>query len=324
MVYTGRKVSVGIAKEGTRGTASAPTLYYAHVDFQPQDKVDYKDNEGVIWTLAKTHKKEIVQQYSEIPLKGILWSESVGYFMLALLWSVTSAETAVGSGAYQHDFTMLNNNIHPTFTITEKNGVEGLAYALGAIDKLNLTFQQGDYINLESNWKAKLSQTMALTPSYSEETEFTARQIDIFFANDIAGLAGATAICAEGWNLELIKEIEQIFCLWSLDPKDVITKVIDAQVSLTIRHNSDVYTQYMKNGTTKAMRIRITDTNKVIWTNGDNPTIEIDLPKVSFDDVVKEGGRDDIIKQNLTISGLFDVTTSSLVTWKVINSTNVY
>lgn len=322
MLYTGRKVSVGIAKEGTRGLATVPSLYYAHVDFQPQDRVEYKENEGVIGTLAQTHKKEIVQKYSEIPLKGTVWLESIGYFFLALLGSVSSAETA-GTGAYQHDFSLLNDNIHPSFTLTEKNGVEGLAYSLWSMEKLAFDFQQGAYVMLDSNWKAKISETMALTPSYSEEKEFLAREIQIFFADDLAGLDSADEVCIESGSIELTKQIEQIFCLGDIAPKDVIFKALDLQANLTIRHTATTYSDYQKNGTNKAMRIRMIDPNTTIGVS-DNPTIEIDVPKVSFDDVVKEGGRDDIIKQNITISGLFDLTTSKLVTGKVINTTNTY
>lgn len=323
MVYTGRKVSVGIWKETVRGTAVAPSLYYAHLDFTPQDKVEYKENEASIGVLGKVYEKQVVKKYSEIPLTGILGSESAWYFFLAMLGQVSSAETAE-TGAYQHDFSLLNSNSHPTFTIVEKNDVEGLAYPLGWIEKLGLAFEQWDYVNLDSSWKANLSETMALTPTYSEETKFLARQIEVFIEDDIASLDGGTAVCVESGNLEITKEIEQIFCLGDIAPKDLITKVLDAQINLTVRHNSTDYSDYQKNGTEKALRVRISDPNTTIWNGADIPVIELDFPKVVFDEVVKEGWKDDIIKQNLTISGLFDLTSSELVTTKIVNLTNTY
>lgn len=123
--------------------------------------------------------------------------------------------------------------------------------------------------------------------------------------------------------MELIKEIEQVFCLGQVEPNDVFVKLIDFQSSLTIRHKDTTFSDYYKNGTRKAMRIRMKNTAVTIGVS-DNPTIDIDLPQVSFDDVVREGGRDDIIKQNITVSGLFDLSSGSLVTAKVINTTNVY
>lgn len=320
--YTGRKVAVGIWKETTRGTAVAPAIYYAHTEFNPQDKVEYVEHEGVIGTLAKTHKKEVAQKYAESPLKGLIGVDSVGFFLLALLWSVASAETSWG-GAYEHNFTLLNDNIHPTFTLVEKNGVEGLAYPMSAIEKLSIDFAQGKFIEIDSSWKSKFSIPMTLTPNYIDEENFLARQVEVSFADDVAGLDGATPICVESGNLELSKEIEQVFCLWEIEPQEVLVKAVDFQGSLTITHKDNTFTGYYKNGTRKAMRIKMINPNKTIGTE-DKPTIIFDIPQVSFDDVVKEGGKDDIIKQNITVSGLFDINSGNLITGKVINTTNTY
>lgn len=320
--YTGRKVAVWINKETTRGTAVAPAIYYAHTEFSPQNKVEYVEHEGVIGTLAKSHKKEVAQKYAEEPLKGLVWVESIGFFLLAMLWSVASAETS-GGGAYEHNFTLLNENIHPTFTLVEKNGVEGLAYPMSAIEKLAIDFSQGKFLELDSSWKSKFSVPMALTPSYSDEENFMARQVEVYIADDIAGLDNATPICVESGNIEFSKEIEQVFCLWEIEPQEVLVKAIDFQGSLTIMHKDTTFTDYYKNSTKKAMRIKIINPNKTIGTE-DKPTIIFDIPQVSFDDVVKEGGKDDIIKQNITVSGLFDINSGNLITGKVINTTNTY
>lgn len=236
--------------------------------------------------------------------------------------SVTSAETT-GTGAYEHNFALLNENLHPTFTLSEKNGVEALAYTLASIENLKLDFAQGNFVMLDTSWKAKIGVATTLTPSYSEEEEFTARQVQVFFADDLAGLDSATAICVESGGLELIKEIEQVYCLGEVEPKEVITKMIDLQSSLTVRHKDNTFSTYQKNGTQKAMRIRMINTGVTIGVS-DNPTIDIDVPQVKFNDVVKEGGRDDIVKQNITVSGLFDLSEGIIAKGKVINTTNVY
>lgn len=321
-VHTGRKVNVGIGIESTRGTKVAPARYYSHTDFQPQDRVEYKEHEGNVGTLAKTFKKEIARKYSEIPLKGVAGIESLGFFLYAMFGTVSSAETS-GGGAYQHDFTMNESNLQKTLTISEKNGVESLAYAMCAIEKLSFDLQQDSYVTLDSNFKGKHSENATFTPAYSDEFDFMGRNIEIFFADNEAGLDGATAICVESGTIELMKQIEQVFCLWEVEPKDVVTILMDLQSNLTIRHKDNTFSEYYKNGTKKAMRIRMSDANTTIGTE-DNPTLDIDVPQVSFDDVIKEGGKDDIRRQNITISGLFDLSASALVKAKLLNTTATY
>ena len=299
-VYTGRKVAIGLAPESTRGTKAAPVLYYMHTSFKPQNKVEYKESGGMVGTLAKNHKKSIISEMAELPIKWNVGIESIGYFLLAMLGSVTSAETT-GTGAYKHTFNFLNDNISPTFTVSENNGVESLAYPLASIEKLAFDFKQDDFIKLDSTWKSRKAEDTALTVSYTDEQEFTGREVSVYFADTLAGLDGATAICVESGSMELVKEVEQVFCLGGLWPKDVITKNIDFQSSLTIRHKDKVFTQYNEDSTHKAMRIRIKDSNTTIGVS-DNPTIDIDVAKVTFDDVVKEWEGDDIARQNITIS----------------------
>lgn len=67
-IYTGRKVSAGMAKEDPRGTPETPALYFSHTKFDVQEKIEYKEHEGVKGTLAKSHKKEIVRKRSDIAL----------------------------------------------------------------------------------------------------------------------------------------------------------------------------------------------------------------------------------------------------------------
>lgn len=57
-----------MAKEDPRGTPETPALYFSHTKFDVQEKIEYKEHEGVKGTLAKSHKKEIVRKRSDIAL----------------------------------------------------------------------------------------------------------------------------------------------------------------------------------------------------------------------------------------------------------------
>lgn len=323
MVYSWRKISVWIGKEATRGTAVAPSMYYAHTNFQPQDKVEYVEDSSVMGVMAKVYDKDTTNKYAELPIWGYVGTESIGYFLFALFGQSTSAEIAPSSGVYTHDFSLNNNNIHPTFTLVEKNGVEGLAYPLSAIQSLKVNFSQWEYVWLDSTWLSRISETMSLTPTYTDEKKFKSRQVEIFEAENLAGLDSAASICVESWSLEFSKEIEQLFCLWDIAPKEVVFKVFDVVGSLTIKHTNNTFSNYQKNGTKRALRIKITDTDTSIGGTY-NSSIIFDLPKVSFTDVIKEWGADDVIRQNISISGLYDLTSNTSVNCKLTNITNTY
>lgn len=99
--------------------------------------------------------------------------------------------------------------------------------------------------------------------------------------------------------------------------------MLDLQGNLTIRHKDNTFTQYYDNGTVKAMRVRMKDSTKTIGVS-DVPSLDIDVPKVKFDGVVKDGGRDDVIRQNITVSSLVDLENPAFIKGTLTNTTNAY
>lgn len=198
-----------------------------------------------------------------------------------------------------------------------------MAYPLCSLEKLTLDIKQDAFVMLDSSWQGKSPEAMSLTPSYFEETDFTGRKLEIYFADNLAGLDAATEICVESGSVEATKEIEQVYCVGELDPKETTVNNVDLQLALTVRHINNTYSTNFRDGVRKAMRIRMIDENVTIGTT-QHPTIEIDVAEVLFENVVTEGGKDDVIRQNLTLSSLFDLNSATLFKAKMINTTNTY
>lgn len=108
---------------------------------------------------------------------------------------------------------MSNDNLQKTLTISEKNGVESLAYSMCACEKFTLDFAQDNFVKVDMSFKGAHSESATLTPSYSDEVDFVGRHLEVFFADNLAGLDSATAICVETGSIEITKQIEQLFCL---------------------------------------------------------------------------------------------------------------
>ena len=75
----------------------------------------------------------------------------------------------------------------------------------------------------------------------------------------------------------------------------------------------------MLDGTEKAMEIEIKDSN-VDLGGGVNPALAFTLAKVSFDEVAKSQGNDEIIKTAITFKALYSQTDTKMIE-AVLNNT---
>lgn len=71
------------------------------------------------------------------------------------------------------------------------------------------------------------------------------------------------------------------------------------------------------------MRIEIIDTGVTIGAS-DNPTVRIDLAKVSFEMPEDEAGVDDVVRESIAFTAHYDIANSKDIDIKVINTKSSY
>lgn len=323
MTHIWRLEGYGIAKESTRGTAVDPSIWVQQTEANFEWAVENVQDESALWVLMTTSESERVKQYAEWEIGGILSVKSVWYFLLSLLGSVSSAETA-GTWAYQHDFSMNNTNSKQSLTISKKTPIGWERFALAMVESLWISANIWEAVMMKAWLRAKAWATASLTKTYAADNKLYAKNVTIKLADTVAWLDGASAICIESVELNLTQELEDGFCFTSwVDLWDIFNKGFSIDWTFTKLKQDTTYEDYVKNGTVKAMRIQIIDTSTTIWVS-DNPTFTVDIAKVTFEDHESDGGLNDIMRENLTIKWHYDLANSSDIDIKVINEQSSY
>jgi hypothetical protein len=132
-------------------------------------------------------------------------------------WTATAGVTATAA-AKGHFFERANTNNHQTFTLYDDDPVAAAKAVYSMINTFEISTEVGDYAKFTAEFRGKqMESTSGLSPSYSDENPFLAKDAFVYFAANEAGLNAATAQCMQNFRLAINKNLTDIQCFGSQD-----------------------------------------------------------------------------------------------------------
>lgn len=322
-MYIWRKINVWFWKETIRGTAVAVSQWIPKTNFSFEDKVEKVIDTSSLWIIAWNSESYITKKWSEWDVEMNLWVESIALPLLSLLWSVVSIET-VGGDAYEHIFSLTNSNSHPSITMWIKEDWVSKSFPLCMIESMTISAAVGWFCIVSLTYKWKASATAIHTVNYWIDYKLLAKSWIFKLASNLAGLDAASGVCIESFEITISKNLEEVFCLWSLEPKDITNKQITIEWSFVAKFENEAqYKDTTFSDDTKALRLQLIDTTKTIWVS-DHPSFTLDLPKAAFTEWEKSWSNDEILTQTITFNWLYSVVDDLFIEVSLINETASY
>ena len=318
--YIGRKINVWFAKESTRGTAVAPTIYAPKASLDFEEKSEKVIDESSIGVIEDSFDGHVVKQYAEWNFECNVYANLIWYLLLNVFGSVSSASK---NGAYEHEFTVDESNQHTSLTIGIADDTQDKEFPLAMLNSLELNCEVWDFAKATASFKSKKGTNATLTPSYSEDYAMLAKHVQIFLADDLAWLDSATAINATSVSLTINKNLEDVDVLWSIEPNDFCNTFFSVEGSLEMLWDDATYKTMFMDGDKKAMRIKIIDTNNTIGTS-QNPTLTIDLASIIMNEFAKTQDNNALVRQSINFKALYSMTESSMISAKLLNTKSSY
>lgn len=322
MKYIWRKIKVGFWKETIRWVVIAPTQWFAKTNLEFDEKVESVNDEWSIWQISDTLDNYNVKRWGEGWIDGNLWIESIWLPLLSLLWEVTSTET-IWWGAYNHLYSLSNNNSHPSLTITIEEDNHSYAYPLSMIESLTITANVWEIANVSITFKSKKWETTVNTVTHEVDYYLLARHFTFITAENYVDLDSWTPICVKGFSITFSKNLFDDYCNWSIEPVDFLNQQFWIEFTLDFDYDNETYKNYALDWIKRAVRILMVDTDKIIW-NSDNPTLKIDLAKVWFTDWSRSKSNDEIVNQTLTWKSHYSQADSLNIEVELTNETISY
>lgn len=318
--FIGRLINVGFGIESTTGTAVAVQNFQPKTNITFDEKLETIQDESSVNSIVDSQGTEIVKRWAEGDVEGYVSANSIWYLMLATLWAV--ATTDEGGGVYEHIFSLLNSNSHPSLTIGTNDPVSGdYAFAGAMVESLRIGAEEGGFATFTATLKAKPGASGSHTVTYTADDNFLARHSIFKIADNQSWLSTASAICLKSFEINISKNLEDDFCLGSQTPTGFINKQFTVDGSFTAHYTNETYKDIVLDGDQKAIRFQLVDTTKDIG-GTNNPTLTIDLYQAGFTEWSKTQGNDEVVAQTITFKG--SVLAGDSIVATLLNNTAQY
>lgn len=267
--FIGRQQSVGIGRESTRGTIVAPTIWLPKTNFNVEDTVVKARVAGSYGNIYGGDDALV----ASINAKGDLEFEAQDNALALILYSVFGGlSSASFNSAYKHTLTIANSVQHQSLSLHMNDPIGAaasptntVAYPRAMIDEFELSSRQGDLVMCRASFLAGGHKDWTRqSATFSAQNKFTSKHVSIKIAADTSGLAAASKINVQELTLTIKKNTILENSLGTVQPVDILNRKIEISGKIVLTYADRTYRDYMVNGTKKAMRIAIVNSDVTI------------------------------------------------------------
>lgn len=310
--YIGRLVNVGVAREATRGTAVAASMWLPKAVVAFFDRAIRHQSKLNYGSIAEGADAPKIMEWAEGTLEGDVFDKSFGYILYAAFGTLNT--TGPSSGAYTHTFSLENDNQHDSLTLTLSDPDRSDRYSLCMLDKVTLTFVTDDVVTYSADFKGRTGRQIATpTVRYTAENKFLGRHVTIKTASAASGLAAASALTVKSVKLTIAKNVALNNVLGTVWPDDIINQKIEITGTIELDLDDQTYRQYLLDASYKALRIAVTNSDIAIPGGSTNPSFTLDLARVTWDAWEPARPNDAIVTQKINFRALWDATNQELI-----------
>lgn len=316
----GRRISLGIAKEATRGTAeTAATFYFPLLSKSYDEQIEQAVDESSIAVIEDSIGAKIVKKFAKGDFEGNIGDKSFGLLLYSLLGTVSSALKGGESVVYEHTYSIEQSAQHKSLTMfVDDPAVQDYKYPLGMVESIEINAEKGKFVTFKIGVRSKKGATATLTPSFTAENNFLAQHAVFKIATNLAGLDAASPVSIKKINLKFTPKLEDDDVLGSVEPNDINNTEFSVEGSAELTFEDATFITALTGDTAKAMRLDLTNSDVTIGTSS-NPRLKIDLASVKFSEVARKMDNKDIVTQAVKFKAFYSITDSKLLTIVLTN-----
>jgi hypothetical protein len=315
--FVGRRGSLGVALEATRGVAVAPAMWIPFVTMSFFDRVEGVVEEQGMGNIADSDSFYVTMRKGEGELETQLYDKLIPYILSSLLGAVP---VTTGSNPYTHTFTLSSTNQAKSLTLYWKDPDRSYVFPLAVVDSFQMTVEPNGIVNYTIGFKSKgaddyTSQTSDFT---SLGSKFLHQHLNFKLAANTASLSAATAISLKALELNINRNAIHDEVIGTAEPEDVLSQEISVEGNIGLNLEDDTYRNYMLNNTYRAMQIQLNQSASSQFT--------LQFPRVSFSEWEPDPDIKKIATQKINFKGHYDSANAAAIisTATVINAKTSY
>jgi len=315
--YVGRRGSLGVARETTRGAAATPTYSIPYNSISFDDKAVLVDQTSAFGRIEDADSTYVTKKYGEGEFEYDLEDKAIGTILCGV---AGAAPTSTGPTNFTHVYTLQNTNQHASLSLLVQDPNLKRMFRLAMVDKFTIKVDPEGIVKSTCSFRSAGGQDWAtVAPVYTSlGNKFIHSMLDFKIADATTDLAAASEINLKNLEFSITKNVEDWQDLGTATPSDILNKQLTVEGSFEIGFNDATYKDYMLGASTKAMEIK--------FTYGANNSLDIQMPKVRFMNWEPNKGLDDIATEKIEFKALYDTANAvaSISTLTLANQTASY
>lgn len=319
----GSTIEVKVSRETVRGTAANTGKWVPKAEFTYNDRAEYIREEASYGNIHAVMDGDVSKRMADGNLSSPVYSENVGYVLGAAFGSFPNP-SSLGDGVYSHTFVPANNAQHQTLTIQRKDANEHLQFALSSVQSVEFNFQNDEYVSYSAELLGKSGTTTSGASTYTVESKFRPQDVTVTIANTVAGLGAGTVVATEDLTLTIEKNVEDYQVLGSVELNDIHNNRFEYSGSMTILWNALTFKQLFTEGDKQAFRIRVENLSETVGSASANPSLTLTIVPSLIEEWALEEGNDEVVRQTVGFTGVYDVATGNSINAVLINETASY
>ena len=305
-MWIGRRQSVGIGIESSRGTAVAASYWLNIMAFSFSDKPIRALSEASYGGIWAGDQAPLVLNNAEGSFDFEIGDASFG----AILYAIFGSKSVSGpsdTSAYTHTFTLSNSNQHPSLSVRTIDPIGDLLFKMTMIDKFTMNVEKDKIVSASVSFISKSSATSSgNTASYVAEKKFVGRNLVFKIGAVVGDLAAASAVSLQSLTLNIEKNAQAQSTLGTVQPEDIVNKRFNITGEITLNYEDRTWLSYVTAGGYKAIRIQLVHDDTITGAATTKYTFTLDLSKCMLEGWEPNYAMDDITTQKLTFTALYD------------------
>lgn len=315
--FVGRRGSLGIAVEATRGTPVNPTYWLPFVTLSFKDTISSAREEQGLGNIADSDSFYVTMRMGEGDVEAQLYDKGLGYILSSLLGATPSS---TGSNPYTHTYTLSQTNQAKTLSLYWTDPDRSYMFPMAVVDSLQITVEPSGIVNYTVGFKSKGSRDWtSQTPDFSSlGNKFLHQHVQFRLASAVGGLSAATAISLKKLDITISRNAIFDEVIGTVEPEDVLSQQISVEGTLELNLEDNTYRGYMLANTYRAMEIYLLRST--------SSSLKLQFPRVDFSEYEPDYTLNETAKQSINIKANYDAANALQIisTAELVNAKSSY
>lgn len=311
--FVGRRGAVGYAKEASRGTALAATLWGGRNDFSFNDKTENVREEEGLGRIEDSDAQFVTNKFGEGDIGGDLEDKYLGLILTSLLGQ---SPVTAGGPTYTHTYTLSQSNQHQSLSISYQEPNVTKVFPLAVVNSLEITIEANGKVEYTINFMSRSGKTWS---TQSVDTtgignKFLHQHVKTKLAATVGALSGASEISVKSLNLTIASNTVKDDVLGTVTPEDILNQQFSVEGEITLNNEDQTYRNYMLDGTYRAMDLS--------FVRSASSSLQLQLPRVDFTEWEADYTLNEIAKQTIQFKGNYDAANAlSVISTCILTNT---